>query len=148
MGVGSVVCGGLISTCFVVIMWKVLMGSLRAGSVVTRRGVLQFLKSLMDLRGEGSVQGSGETSVLCCFCFFFVSLALVQGCFGWPRAWRCYATDGWSVDADNFSAHGGVLCRLELQRQARRCPQCPRHVVDIMIVLKHVVAHIVLKVRE
>ena len=39
--VGSVVCDGLTSSCFVVIMWKVLMGSLRAGSVVTI-GVSQF----------------------------------------------------------------------------------------------------------
>ena len=53
---------------------KSLMGSPDAGSVVTWRGAPL---SLMDLRGESSVQGSGETSVLCCFCFSFVSLALV-----------------------------------------------------------------------
>ena len=47
--------------------------------------VLQFLMSLMDLRGEGSVQDSGETSVLCCFCFFPSSLALVNGCTLWPQ---------------------------------------------------------------
>ena len=129
VGMGSVVCDGLTSTCFVVIMWKVLMGSLRAGSVVTRRGVLQFLqflKSLMDLRGEGSVQGSGETSVLCCFLLFLrvTRTRARMYCVATARAWGsvagccdCYATDGWSVGADNFSAHG-VLCRLELQRQA------------------------------
>ena len=65
----------------------------------------------MDLRGEGSVQGSGETSVLCCFCFSFVSLALVNGCTMWPQPGAlgsvadcrcCYATVGWSVDDANF----------------------------------------------
>ena len=46
---------------------KILMGSPDVGSVVTWGWVPL---SLMDLRGEGPVQGSGETSLLRCFLFF------------------------------------------------------------------------------
>ena len=49
---------------------KSLMGSPVVGSVVTW--------------GEGSVQGSGETSVLCVL-FSPSSLALVNGCTLWPQ---------------------------------------------------------------
>ena len=82
----------------------------------------------MDLRGEGPVQGSGETSVLCCFCFPFVTRTrqwmrvvatarcLVKRC----ECRGCYGTDDWKEHADGFSlrtAFEGVSCRLEVQRQ-------------------------------
>ena len=135
MGVGSVVFDGLTSSCFVVVMWKVLMGSLRAGSVVTF-GVSQlfsFLKSLIDLRGEGSVQGTLDTSVLCCFWFPFVTrtrqwmyVVATARCLGKRCECRgCYGTGDWKVHADDFSlrtALEGVSCRLEVQRQAVGVP--------------------------
>ena len=63
----------------------------------------------------------------------------------------CYGTDDWKVHVDEFSLRTAfelVLCRLEVQRQAVGVPPCPRYVVDIMIVQKHVVVHIVLRMRE
>ena len=42
-------------------------------------------KSMMCLREESLVQGSGEVSVLCCLCSFPSSLALVNGCTLWPQ---------------------------------------------------------------
>ena len=90
--------------------------------------ILQFLKSLMDLRGEGPVQDLGEASVLCCFCFPFVTRTrqwmrivvtarcLVKRC----ECRGCHGTDDWKEHADGFSlrtAFEVVSCRLEVQRQ-------------------------------
>ena len=113
---------------------KTLMGSLDAGSVVTWGWVPL---SLMDLRGEGPVQGSGETSVLC-FLFFpschsHLCKVVLRGLSQVPRealrnVCRCDAVhfDGWTGRRLRCHAKvGSGICVMSVLFAIFPCEELP-----------------------